>query len=263
MRSIRELAMEGMPLEGIDVIDVHAHIGRPNFACPEWTAEKLVSAAGRVGVRELWASRMAFGSPYFSCTNTKLSEDIANFPERLRGYLTPPPDSAREAEAETEKWLERGFLGVKLHHGSGIMYDIPEYEPVWKIASERRLPVLLHTWGEAQVLDCVEKFAAKYKGASIIMGHGILNINEERYEKIASSCENVYIDTCLSRTSPGRIEEIVGRIGSLKILFGSDTAYLSLSHQAGKIALADISEEDKKRIFSGNAKKILERVLAR
>jgi len=260
MTTILERARTGEALTDLDIIDAHAHLGPPRFPVAEWGPEGVVACADRVGVNELWVSHMGICSADYEAKNEEMARWVKAFPGRLRGYLTPPPWSAEAAGRQTERYLAEGFLGIKLHNNNGIPYDTPEYEPVWQIAHERRLPVLLHTWGEPEMFDYVQKLAARYSEATIIMGHGMQRRNPDRYERLARDHEHLYLDTCLSSSPRGRIEELVESIGPEKVLFGSDVAYLSLTQQLGKVALADIPDQAKRLILSRNARRILARV---
>lgn len=59
----------------------------------------------------------------------------------------------------------------------------------------------------------------------------------------------------------GVIEYFVKEIGAEKILFGTDSPMRDPRPQVGWLAYADISFEDKKLIFGGNMKRILDRCL--
>ncbi len=260
MTTILERARRGQSLMDLDVIDVHAHLGLSRFPIPEWEPAGVIDCADRVGVSEIWVSHMGINSSDYLGKNAELARWVAAHPDRFRGHLTPPPWSAEGGRKEVERYLCEGFLGIKLHNSSGIPYDIPEYEPAWSIAHERRLPVLLHTWGTPEMFRRVETLATRYHDATIIMGHGMQRTNPERYEQLAREHENLYLDTCVSASPRGRIEELVDRVGPEKVVFGSDTAFISLPQQLGKVVCADVSDDAKRLMLSGNARRIVGRV---
>ena len=70
-----------------------------------------------------------------------------------------------------------GMRGIKLHSAAGIPYADDRYRPVWGLANERRVPVLLHTWGD---MGSYEQVIADHPDAPVLLGHaGSANIGEE------------------------------------------------------------------------------------
>ena len=56
------------------------------------------------------------------------------------------------------------------------------------------------------------------------------------------------------------MERLTAGAGAEKILFGSDCYFFSMTQQIGKVLGADLSDDEKQKILSGNALRILERV---
>lgn len=74
---------------------------------------------------------------------------------------------------------------------------------------------------------------------------------------VAPKLGNVYTDTSGSASVQNNVlEYAVEKVGADKILFGTDS--YSCAFQLGRIAFAAISEEQKRKILSENAKKIFE-----
>ena len=73
----------------------------------------------------------------------------------------------------------------------------------------------------------------------------------------ARALPNVYVETCGSGLSYGGIERSVKVAGADRVLFGTDMPLLDGIQQLAKIATADISEEDKKKVLGGNAARLL------
>ena len=53
------------------------------------------------------------------------------------------------------------------------------------------------------------------------------------------------------------IEQLVNEAGADRVLFGSDTPLMDPRPQIGKIITADISDEAKRLILGGNARRLL------
>ncbi len=121
---------------------------------------------------------------------------------------------------------------------------------------ERRVPVYCR---EGLVsLDQVGEIARRYPDATILLAH-LRTMNEAGYYRIAREHPNVFVDTVGSSAARGLVERGVAAIGADKIVWGSDAYCYGLPQQIGKVLGAKISDEDKVKILSGNAQRILAR----
>ena len=76
--------------------------------------------------------------------------------------------------------------------------------------------------------------------------------------EIVKNHANVYIDTALSTPLQGNIEWLVENIGSEKIVYGTDMPLFDPRPTLARIALADISEKDRKNILGLNMTSLLQ-----
>jgi predicted TIM-barrel fold metal-dependent hydrolase len=74
---------------------------------------------------------------------------------------------------------------------------------------------------------------------------------------IGRDFENVYLDLCASAAGYGVVERFVADVGAHKVLFGSDAGFLSAAQQIGRVALARITEEEKRAVLGLNAQRVL------
>ena len=74
---------------------------------------------------------------------------------------------------------------------------------------------------------------------------------------VALEHPNVYLETCSTFRTPGVIEQLVEEAGAERVLFGSDVPLMDPRAQLGKILTADISDDDKRLILGGNARRLL------
>jgi predicted TIM-barrel fold metal-dependent hydrolase len=257
MSTLLERGRLGLSLEDLDVVDIHGHLGRSPFAVPDVSAASLVAAMDRVGVATAVVSHLhcVCGGP--STANDEVLEAIEAFPGRIEGYVRLWPSSADEVRRETERFLDRGFVGVKLHNSSGFAYTDPALEPALAIADERRIPVLLHTYGNKDELEQARTLAGRYPHARFLLAHAGVNNSEDRYGELARGLENVYLDLCTSGTPRGSVVRLVEAAGVAKVMWGSDATFLNLGHQIGKVLGADLDEEVKRRLLSTNARAFL------
>jgi len=127
---------------------------------------------------------------------------------------------------------------------------------VWRFANERRLPVLLHTWGDIKQLEPIFE---RYQQTLILLGHAGSS-NPETYVEYGRRYGNLYLELCYSAAPYGLVEFFVRELGPERILFGSDAPWISLAHQLGRVLFADIPDDQKKVLLVENPKRILEGV---
>lgn len=250
----------GSPLPLPDIIDMHGHLGLCAFAVPDTTAASMVAVMDRIGVRSIVCSHIQSGGWDVIRGNREVLAAMRAFPGRILGYASVWPWTEAEVRAEVEHCLEAGFTGIKVHNSQGFPYTHPSYAPAYELVDERRLPLLLHTWGEDQVFTEISQVAGRYPNASILLAHSG-SANVEGYLRMGREHANVFLDTVLSVSPRGMVEGLVAGVGAEKVVWGSDTHFFSQSQQIGKVLGAKIPDEAKEQILSGNALRILARRL--
>lgn len=259
--SIFAQVRSGRPLQGVDVVDVHAHIDVParDLIWP-LNADDLDADSRRCGIG------LTIVSPFegFMATNPdqlKAAHDlcvqaVAKYKTSLRAYLAFQPHLLKASVAEMRRALQPDspFVGFKLH-GAIDQYpaDGPNYQPLFEFANEHGMTVLYHVYGK---LDRVAAMLEKYPRMNLIVAHLGLWISPDNLGNYLKSLPNLYADTCSSTLPNGRLEKLVAEGGAEKILFGTDATYLDVGPQVAKVAFARLSEEQKRLVFGGNARRI-------
>jgi predicted TIM-barrel fold metal-dependent hydrolase len=141
-------------------------------------------------------------------------------------------------------------LGIKLHP-SYHRYRILDFaQELFSFANSQKTVVLIHP---PQEITPMLRFANECPDMKLIIAH--LGTNDLRgYTDTIAKAEhgNIYTDTSGSASVANNVlEEAVRRVGSKKILFGTDT--YSYGFQFGRIALSALSPEDKENILWKNA----------
>jgi len=249
----------GEPLTDVGAIDFHGHLGRADFTIPEPDAAALVATMDRVGVRSSVCSHVRCLYTRPERGNAEVFEATQAYPGRILGYVALVPNGRDWVRDEVERWTGKGFVGIKLHNHAGHPYSHPDYEPAFAVANERRMPVLFHTWGRAAEFEQIGRLAAAWPDASFVLGHAGSS-NEKEYIRMARDFENVYLDTCLSRSPRGLVQRLVEGAGVNKVVWGTDATFLSLTQQVGKVLGARLSDADKTAVLATNAASILSRV---
>jgi predicted TIM-barrel fold metal-dependent hydrolase len=246
---------ERVPWEGI--VDMHGHYGAwAKFPIWGGKADDLVEEMDRVGVRKLFVSHHACLSTEVVWGNNEVLEAIRRRPGRIFGYAICYPVDETLGIREVERCIEAGMHGIKLHNCNGFAYTDERLAPVWDYADSRKLPVLLHTWGD---IDKMEAVFENYQQAPILLGHAGA-ANPKMYVKYTLKFPNLYLELCGSQSRYGLVEYFVREVGAGRVVFGSDVPWMPIQHQLGRVLFADIPEADKRAILVENPKRILEGV---
>ncbi len=242
------------------VIDVHCHFShkeipeRTNYGVPvkdgklvNEDIEILQNEHAKMGVSKTATS--SFCSLYYPNEIESENEYLAQIRRNNNGILqwvvVDPRQEGNFIQAE-KMIAEKGVLGIKIHSPMH-KYDIHDYaDKIFRWANEVKTTVLMHPDDKT---FCAS-LADKYPNMNLIIAHlGDL----EYIDVIANSKHgNIYADTSgLASYKNNIIEYAVSKIGSKKILFGTDT--YSCAFQLGRIYFADISSKDKENILYKNA----------
>ena len=257
--SLLDRGRRGECLDDLGIVDIHGHLGRTDFCIPDRSARSLVDVMDRLGVRSAVCSSMECFGTAPEAGNREVLEAVRAFPGRILGYVVLWPSDATENAAEARRYVDEGFVGVKLHNTTGFDYTDEAFTGALSLANERRLVVLLHTWGREAELDQVRRLAERYREASFVLGHSGVS-REEVYTALACDCGNVYLDLCMSTPGRGLVERLVEGAGADRVVWGSDGVFLNMAHQLGKVLGARLSDEVKEQILSANAQRLLDRI---
>lgn len=259
MSGLLEAARRGQPLSEIEIIDMHSHIGRAIFSIPKVTAKSIVKAMDRAGVSMTVTTALCPLLPDdLERANDEIIEATASFPGRLLGYYWGYPFDPAPSAVEAEERMSR-FVGLKLHNVNGIDYTHQAYQPYLVVADERRMPVLLHTWGQESDFEQVGELSGRFPNVRLLLAHSGAT-DEEGYVRIANECENVFLELAMSVCPRGLVERLCQKVGARKLIWGSDVSFINQAHQLGKVLGAKIPDTEKELILGGNAREILDRV---
>ena len=236
------------------VFDVHAH------TCDGWglcciydgSREALQHETRMLGSTGMAVSAVcAISGIDFRRANDALARDIGKDDNKLAAYVGIDIRHGRSLVDDTAAYIARGFKGGKLYTRWGVPYDDDAYHPVLDYLNQLGAPVLAHCWGGRDITQLVGA-ARKFPRIRFIAAHtGSPDV--DTYIRLAKETDNLYIDTAYSRGQRGLIEYVVQRLGSEKLLFGSDAALFSAAQQVARVVAARISDEDRRNILGRNA----------
>lgn len=263
-------------IRDIKAIDTHCHLGDSNPNSP----------------KEYWGSEL-FGDPAFVVENMKRANIGIAVPSALealmpRGYgdavygnklmletvekldgvymLAVINPLQKESYAQAAELLQHPkCMGLKVHPEEH-MYPILNYgDEIYEFAGKHNALIITHS-GEINSLPedfCV--FANRYPEVNTVVSHlgcGYDGRLDHQIVAIENSIHgNLYTDTSSFKTLLcGVLERAVERIGSEKILFGTDAGcYFSPAHRA-RVDCAHISDADKENILYRNALRLIPRL---
>lgn len=148
---------------------------------------------------------------------------------------------------QAEKMLkDKKVLGIKIHPLCH-KYTMADYgDKILSFANDLGAVVQMHH----SELPLMPVLADKYPNMKLIIAH----LSDDAFIDAVANAKhgNVYVDTSGGASNLNNvIERAVKRIGAEHVLFGTDT--YSAAFQMGRIAWADISDSDKKKILRDNA----------
>jgi predicted TIM-barrel fold metal-dependent hydrolase len=213
-----ELLREEIP--DLAPLDAHTHIGSNDPDGYRCTREQLMASLDRIDAR---AYVFPMHEPDgYSAANDMVIEEAAATDGRLFPFCRLDPHG--DALAEAERALERGARGIKLHpRAEQFTLDHPNLAPVFGLADERRLPVLVHAGRGIPALGRTALEATgKHPGMRLILAHaGISDLAWIWRE--APDHPNLFFDT--SWWSPADVQALLALIPPAQILMASDAPY--------------------------------------
>jgi len=225
------------------IIDAHTHLGEFPIFKERLVLDQLITIMDDHNIEKAVVS---------SLPNTLTLEAQRKHPDRVAGLVRVNPfdkSSPRQIETAIVDW---GFKGVKVNPlFNNFTPDDPVMAPVMEVAEKYGVPILIHCGHPPWSLPwSFERLARKFKEVTIVMahmGHGhIVYINGAI--DVAEDHGNIMVDTA-GMTMHSKIREAVDRLGSDRVMYGSD---MPLGHPAWEIPKVKVSG-----LSPGNLRKVL------
>ena len=246
----------------LKAIDTHTHINHgavhDTIVNEIYTADldDLRRIGNAAGIDKMFCSTFA---SVLSAENVEAENEymyeLARSVDSLYQWVVIEPRTEGTFEQAKRMLNTEKCVGIKIHP-EYHKYSLFEYaDRIFSFAAEYGAIVQIHPWRSA---DNIVPFADKYPNVTFIMAHlgGVPHVNAIEFAKHA----NVYVDTSGSAsTNNNVIEYAINRVGSERILFGTDT--YAAGFQRGRIDYAPISETDKENILRRNAERLFAKYL--
>jgi len=235
------------------IIDAHVHLKHGDRDKTEYTADQIVETMDHVGISRSVVFAM---STTTAQAIAMANEAVRKYPDRLIPFAYALPSYERPVLAELEVALrDYNFRGIKIHAGECSLSEYITF-PVFELAGKYDVPCLIDCKGDVASMS---KAAAAFPNTKMIIAHlgQYLCTNEaiiESFISLGEQFSNVYFDIS-GVVLPWMIREAVRRLGSDRIVFGTDGPHKKPTTQeyaAGELArleALELSPDDRNAIL--------------
>jgi uncharacterized protein len=206
----------------VDIFDVHTHLGTDIDGMVGDLDELLdVQARGGISRSFVFCLDEPDRHPAFSAANDR----TLAFAARSGGALIPfvRLDLNERPVEEAVRCLDAGARGIKLHpRAQAFLPDDPRLEPVFALAAEREVPILIHGGrGLPPIADSLARLVERYEPTLIIAHAGIVDL--AALAQHFCGREGVFFDT--SVWSPIDLLDLYRLVSPEQVLYASDYPY--------------------------------------
>lgn len=228
------------------MIDFHTHT--PTWESMSWLggstfdADEFVGFMDHSGIER--AVVLSHDGLYNSTpeANDALAAFVAQHPHRLVGFGTYTPRKPEAASEIERMFSELGLRGLKLHPWlQGFSMHEPSLDPIMEVVADHNGIVLCHDGTPPySTATQIAALARRHPTVPIVLGHA--GLHDLWRESIAMTQETPNLYICICGTPPYAAKQILDRVPSHKVLFGTDAG---LSDQASQdYAAARVLEID-------------------
>jgi hypothetical protein len=254
-------------------VDVHGHYGNYIGVQKDPLIDLFMTAdAARMARRAAWAGiEWTVVSPLLAIQprgkadavagNDEASNMVPNTAGLRQWVVIDPlrPETYRQAEAMLRKpWC----VGIKIHPEEHVYFIRDHGKAIFEFAALHRAVVLTHSGGVHSIPEEFVPFANSFPEVKLILAHlGHMDVGDNTHQVRAIQAgrhRNLYVDTSSAKSIlSGLIEWAVREIGPDRILFGTDTPLYFAAMQRMRIEQAEITEGERRKILSENARLLL------
>jgi uncharacterized protein len=247
------------------IIDMHGHMGTwAAIYFPRGEVEQMIGTMDECGVKLLvFSHHHALMAP--DRGNRPSIAAVRRFPDRLRAYCAINPNYPDQAEADIAAFDPQIFVGFKfLADYHRVPITDPRYRPALEYADQRRLLVLMHTWGGSSYDGAaqVRALAERYHNVTFLLGHSCHG-DWDAAVALANEFPNLYLELTAVFDDRGALEKFAAEAGSHRMLFGTDLPWFDPHQAVGALLSAHLSDDEIHNICYRNAEALLGPLLSR
>lgn len=234
------------------VLDFHNHLG-VDVDGKSQTIEELKAQMEAADVSHAVVFPFHTGKPYRDA-NADMARAKSKWVVAF-GRVDPRSHSMQEDLREIRAL---GLRGVKIHPRSD-RFDVDAIPEFWKAARDLGLPVIFHSGDrDGAHVKRIADVLPTLGDLPLIFGHAGLGATPLAC-KLAREHKNVHLE--LSINPQASIEHVMAAAGADRVLFGSDTPYVSMKAMRERVErAAGVTDEDLAKIYWENAQRILKEV---
>ena len=235
------------------VINANTHFGFLPYRDTDVSIEKLISTMDAYGVAaSLSHSLMGVAYDFEEGNDETLAVSKSN--PRILPVATVDPRRYLGVVEEIEKRKSQGFVALRVFpEQQGWRINSIMMKPIIKELERLKMPLMVACQGNGTVTDILWALGDSTVPVILSMvGYGNLG------EALAAMKEkpNLYADTQINDT-PDSLAVAVDAIGPERFVFGSGSPSSSMRTGLNLVAEANLTDEQKAMIFSGNVCRIL------
>ena len=217
-----DLARAELPA-GSAVFDAHTHLGEDIDGMTGDPGELLpIQRAYRVTRSNVFCLDEPDRHPAFPAANDRTLAYAADAPDELVPYVRLDLDETPVEEAT--RCIDLGARGIKLHpRAQRFLPDDPRLEPVFALAAERRVPILIHGGrGLPPIADSLGRLLDRHAPPALIVAHaGIVDL--AAMARNFAGRPGVFFDT--SVWSPLDLLDLYRLVPPEQVVYASDYPY--------------------------------------
>lgn len=245
------------------IYDFHAHMHEFNGGyIPRSSPADMAAMMDRAGTRlTLFCSHQALFKSTDDSEKANMTA-VRAFPDHFRAYhgmISRHTDAVQATER-----IEQNpdvYVGTKfLCDYYNIKLSDPRHAPMFEYLNRKKLLCLMHTWGGSPYdgVEEVGKIAERYPDIVLICGHSFYGRWDDGIE-MGLRYPNIYFELTALHQVRGILPHLVSRVGSERILFGTDLPWFSTYTGLGAVLGEPIDDDDMRNILYRNGQKILSR----
>ncbi len=259
------------------VFDAHCYLGRN----PIWEAqgmpatmqgEDMIAYMDRGGVeRALCAPPGVGAADHFAADHERIAQAIADYPDRIYGFVRVKPTRGQTAIDEMYYWLrELGFHAVKFNtidaspYGAGFysLADRALMGPVLEAIAALQVPVMIHT-GEEHGHTCtpalVANLALDFPQITFIIAHAGVPGFLDEVVPFMQRAENTLVDLA-GVLRPIYVQNLVNGVGAARVLNATNAPHMPIEFGPQLIErhCRQLTAAQKEAILGGNTMRLLQ-----
>ena len=243
-------------LPGVEVVDVHGHLGRWGYPCTTGDVDELRRLLDSSGFSKVIVSS-GLAIMYDVPGGNADVQHAVESDERIYGSVVFNAHYEAESREEIERYAEHPrFVSAKVHPAySGLAINAPENLAMYELLTEKKLPLTSHTWtGDG---PAAADAARRFPELTFFWFHALAS-DYRKAAELAVELPNVNLEFVTSTQERGKVEDLVRLFDVNRLFFGTDQTLFEPVRPLGPILEAEIGDEDKRKILGRNALRVFD-----